>query len=184
MRIWIFGMVVACASVGCSGSVDVSSLGAGGAGGSSNESVAPVGNGSTATSGTGATSGNASAGSGTAAQSGATSGASSGTGTTTSGSASSSSGGGDVCDNQGACFDCVTCAMEGPCEVYVAKCDGNSECVAILDCYETCNSPDCTTECWIPHPAGQADLMQRNICLYCDNCFNDCNASNVGCPED
>jgi len=75
----------------------------------------------------------------------------------------------------------VSCAWSGPCGAYAKACLNNPECVAIMTCYETCDK-DCLVNCWLPHPKGQADHNAVSICIYCDNCFNDCNSSQYGCP--
>jgi hypothetical protein len=95
---------------------------------------------------------------------------------------SAASGGGPVCDNQKSCYACVSCSETGPCQGYVAACAQNPECVEMQQCYALCFEK-CTEKCWIPHPMGHKDYLAMAICIYCDNCFNDCKSGDYGCPE-
>lgn len=192
------GVVVALASVAaCSGTVTTQESAAGAGGGSATSSGTGSGSGSgSSTASSGAGSGSASGSSGTGSGSGSSStssgsgsGSTSGSSGTASGSGSSgagagqasSSSGGPVCDNQGDCGACTSCAWYGPCEAYAQDCLGNAECVAIIECYQSC-SFDCNSTCWDPHPQGQADYLKVSICIYCDNCFVDCDSATFGCP--
>lgn len=160
--------------VGCGGSVEVFGE-ASGTGGASSGNGSGVG-----TSGQGPSTGAAGA---PPVTTGIGVGGSSGTavGPGTSGVATSSGSGGPVCDNSGDCGTCVTCAWSSTCAAYANACSANPECVAIVNCYQTCMG-ECTVQCWVPHPNGQTDYLAMAICIYCDNCFNDCDSGSFGCP--
>lgn len=190
----VLGLLVGGAA--CGGTVDV--FGADGGGGMANDDDGglplPTGGATTGATGgadasggastvtSGGVGGASSTGSGGAPSTGS-GGAPSTSGVTVGPSSSASSGGGPVCDNTGVCDNCVSCAWNGPCQGYAQACLANPECVAIMQCYQQCNQPDCTTPCWIPHPAGQADYLAASICVTCDNCYADCDGGQVGCPE-
>ena len=189
-------------SAACGGTVTTleSASGAGGA------TAAGTGTGGATASGTGSGSGTVGSGSGSGSATGSSSGSVVGSASVSSGSGAggpgssavsvgsgsvstgsgpgvvaSSSSGGPVCDNQGDCGACTSCAWYGPCDAYAEDCLGNAECVAIIECYQSCNF-DCNNTCWDPHPQGHADYLAVSICIYCDNCFVDCDSATFGCP--
>ncbi|MBI4956345.1 MAG: hypothetical protein HY908_30290 [Myxococcales bacterium] len=88
------------------------------------------------------------------------------------------------CDFQGDCGACTSCAWYGPCGAYADACLANPECNAILECYPACppNDDACYQACWWDHPEGHTDYNKVAICIYCDECFYDCNGPSLGCP--
>jgi hypothetical protein len=175
--------------VACGGTVDVfgegGSDGAGGdepivIGGGPNGGTTSVG-GAPSSSGSGGSSNSGGASTGGAST---TNGSSSATGSSSTGSSVTSTGSGTLtCDGTGVCDSCQSCAWSGPCQGYANACLANADCVAIIQCYQQCTADDCTTPCWIPYPNGHADYLAASICVTCDNCYADCNGSQVGCPE-
>ena len=93
-------------------------------------------------------------------------------------------GGGGSCDNQGSCENCQSCAWLGPCSPQATACDQSTECSAILACFSGCAADDeqCTNKCYFGHPQGHPAYNALLICIACQQCSNDCDASQNGCP--
>lgn len=179
MRLWIRAGAAAvaigiAAIVGCGGNVKVEGTGAaGGSGGA-------AGDGGTTYDGTfttGVTTG--------PTTSSVTTGP-----TTTSVTSSVTTGPTLFCDNSGECSNgadgCVECAYGpgGPCVGLYDTCISSDECLALLDCFNTCdpNDPDCYQKCADSFPTGAAQYNELVVCVICDACYNDCDGQGSGCP--
>jgi hypothetical protein len=169
----------------CSGNVVgfPGTSGAGGAGSTGHAGTTgthlPVGPGSTTGTGTQTTGHTGTTGTGTQ-----TTGHTGTTGTTSGVVTSTGTGTTSVCDNTGNCNTCQNCAWFGPCNTQAMACDNTPECVAIIQCYQSCapNDQTCYSKCYWAHPMGHQVYDGLYLCIACQQCYNDCNGAMAGCP--
>ena len=186
------GLPIALCAAACSTVVIDTRDGTGGAGagtgsgatgtGATGAGASGAGTGTT----TGTTTGTGGVGAGTTSSTAGTGGVGAGTTSSTGGTTTTSTGTGTgpVCDLSGFCGSCTQCAWDGPCGSYAQACLANPACYAIIDCYQTCPDGDqvCYDACWFDHQDGQIDYNAVAICIYCDECFVDCDSASLGCP--
>ena len=112
------------------------------------------------------------------------------TGPTTSVTSSVTTGPTTFCDDTGQCSNgmdgCAECAYGpgGPCVEPYEVCISSDECLALLDCFQSCdeNDPQCYQKCADSFPSGAEQYNDLVICVICDACYNDCDGQASGCP--
>ncbi len=90
------------------------------------------------------------------------------------------------CDNSGDCGDsttgCIACAISYKCSDAYDACALDQGCVDFANCAGACADQTCYDQCVTDNPEG-ADLYNALLsCIFCDECFNDCDGALNGCP--
>ncbi len=86
------------------------------------------------------------------------------------------------CDNQGFCGTflggggCSSCSVNNKCSKAMSICQNSNACFNILNCVSTCfeGDPECQLQCEKPNPDGLADFRALSLCVFCNECQNDC----------
>ncbi|MEJ7731509.1 MAG: hypothetical protein WKG00_20140 [Polyangiaceae bacterium] len=87
----------------------------------------------------------------------------------------SSSTGSSGCDASGSRDTCSNCALGSACAPEANACSGDADCIAMLDCFETCVDDVCLDNCMNTHPTGAQLYMAMAECVFCGACVLDCN---------
>ena len=112
-----------------------------------------------------------------------------GGGATTTTTTSVTTGGPMVCDtgdpSGASCGDtasgCVACALGGDCSDELATCQADQTCVDFANCIDPCMDQTCFDDCTTQFPAGADIYNNILLCVFCDQCFVDCDGASAGC---
>jgi len=102
---------------------------------------------------------------------------SSSTFTTTTTSTNTSPGG---CDGAVTCDTCANCSLNGVCAAAADGCFNDQDCMALLDCLNTCVDDVCANACADAHPTGMNLYMNLMVCVLCDACSASCDGPSSG----
>jgi hypothetical protein len=92
--------------------------------------------------------------------------------TAVSGSGSSGGTGGGT---DQACSQCANASAQSACPMQLDACLSTPDCVAVLDCHQTCGyGPACEPQCDSPHPQGEPLFTQLIQCAVCESCSPEC----------
>lgn len=90
------------------------------------------------------------------------------------------------CDGAGVCGDtssgCIACAIANNCAYDYDACASDADCVAYADCAYPCVDQPCVDQCNLDHPTGAALYDTLLECVYCYECYVDCDGPAQGCP--
>lgn len=91
-----------------------------------------------------------------------------------------------ACDGSGDCgdsmFGCIGCALSRGCADEYDACATDADCVAYAECTAACPDPACVDQCAVDHPGGAMLYDALAQCVYCDECYVDCDGPAQGCP--
>jgi hypothetical protein len=59
-------------------------------------------------------------------------------------------------------------------------CETDQDCVALLDCLQTCTDQTCADNCAAQYPNGQSGYMAVVVCVLCDACAVSCAGQSQG----
>lgn len=80
-----------------------------------------------------------------------------------------------ACGTTTTCGDCVTCALNGPCETLYAACEQDASCSGLDQCYALCGSDTtCQGQCDSANPGGVSAYHAVTQCVYCQQCSKQC----------
>ena len=96
-------------------------------------------------------------------------------GNTGNNSSADGGGGASPCDDKDSCNECMTCANQSLCAGQMSQCQQSSACTGLDQCVAICGADvSCKNDCFTNNPSGVALYNAWRICLFCDQCPNDC----------
>jgi hypothetical protein len=91
------------------------------------------------------------------------------------------------CD-EGVCGDaqsgCLGCALADACAAEYTACanDPSGECIAFVQCMDSCQDQACVDQCVADHPGGATLYNDLVFCAICEACPVSCDGAGSGCP--